>query len=158
MVKLTLKQQRFADEYIITGNATQSAITAGYSERTAQQIATENLTKPLIKQYIEKRLAELDETKIMEQREVMTRLTQNARREERDYQVVIVKKALLDADGNYVATEEVPQVVEVPTQNKDAIKALELIGKRYGMWTDKQEITGNVAVQIVDDVPSDSYG
>lgn len=47
--KLTLKQQRFADEYIISGNATQAAIEAGYSEKTARFIGNENLTKLKIK-------------------------------------------------------------------------------------------------------------
>jgi len=52
-MKLTPKQKKFADEYIKTGNATQSAIEAGYSKRTAAVIATENLIKPNIKAYIE---------------------------------------------------------------------------------------------------------
>ena len=46
--KLTLKQKKFADEYIISGNATQSAIKAGYSKKTAGVIAVENLEKPNI--------------------------------------------------------------------------------------------------------------
>ena len=50
--KLTVKQKKFADEYIKTGNATQSAITAGYSKKTARAIGQENLTKLDIKQYI----------------------------------------------------------------------------------------------------------
>lgn len=55
-MKLTAKQKKFADEYIVTGNATQSAIAAGYSESSARQIATENLTKPSISSYIKKKL------------------------------------------------------------------------------------------------------
>jgi phage terminase small subunit len=51
--KLTLKQKRFAREYIKTGNGTQSAIKAGYSEKTAKEMAYENLTKPHIKSKIE---------------------------------------------------------------------------------------------------------
>ena len=46
MTKLTVKQQRFADEYIISGNATQSAISAGYAEKSARFMGAENLTKP----------------------------------------------------------------------------------------------------------------
>src|SRR5690625_1285887 len=56
MKKLTVKQKRFADNYIETGNARQSAISAGYSERTASVIASENLTKPNILAYIDKQL------------------------------------------------------------------------------------------------------
>ena len=55
---MTPKQQRFCDEYLIDLNATQAAIRAGYSKRTAQAIGAENLTKPLLKEYIEKRMAE----------------------------------------------------------------------------------------------------
>ena len=55
-MKLTVKQKRFADNYIRTGNARQSAIEAGYSEKTASVIASENLTKPNILRYIEKEL------------------------------------------------------------------------------------------------------
>jgi len=51
--KLTLKQQRFIKEYIKTGNGTQSAITAGYSKHTANEISAENLAKPSIKLKIE---------------------------------------------------------------------------------------------------------
>ena len=54
--KLTTKQKKWADEYIKTGNATQSAINAGYSEKTAKQIGTENLAKPVLKAYIAKQL------------------------------------------------------------------------------------------------------
>ena len=50
--KLTNKQQKFADEYIRTGNATKSALEAGYSPKTAQRMGSENLSKPLIKSYI----------------------------------------------------------------------------------------------------------
>ena len=51
---LTAKQQRFVDEYLIDLNATQAAIRAGYSERTARSISNENLTKPDIQAAIEK--------------------------------------------------------------------------------------------------------
>lgn len=56
MKKLTVKQRRFADKYIETGNARQSAIIAGYSEKTASVIASENLTKPNISAYIKEKL------------------------------------------------------------------------------------------------------
>lgn len=58
MRKLTPKQKKFADQYILTGNARQSAVYAGYSEKTASEIASENLNKPNIVAYIEKQLEE----------------------------------------------------------------------------------------------------
>lgn len=60
MRKLTPKQKKFADEYVITGNARQSAISAGYSKNSASEIASENLTKPNILAYIEGQLEELE--------------------------------------------------------------------------------------------------
>ena len=75
MVKLTAKQQRFCDEYLIDLNATQAAIRAGYSEKTAGVIGTENLTKPNIREYVEKRMAEKEKTLIADQDEVLKYLT-----------------------------------------------------------------------------------
>lgn len=64
-MKLTVKQQKFADEYIISGNATDAAIKAGYSKKTARSVGAENLTKPYISEYINKRLEELKEERLM---------------------------------------------------------------------------------------------
>lgn len=73
--KLTLKQKRFADEYIISANATAAAIKAGYSKKTARSIGQENLTKPDIKAYIDERLEKLDSEKIADQKEVLQYLS-----------------------------------------------------------------------------------
>lgn len=75
LVALTEKQKRFCDEYLIDLNATQAAIRAGYSEKTARQTATENLSKPYIREYIDKRLAEKDAELIADQDEVLKYLT-----------------------------------------------------------------------------------
>ena len=61
MNKLTYKQQRFIEEYVIDGNATQAAIRAGYNEKTARFIGAENLTKPNIKLLIEQKRQEQTE-------------------------------------------------------------------------------------------------
>lgn len=62
---MTIKQKKFADYYIETGNATQLAIRAGYSKKTANRIATENLSKLVISEYIQKRLKELEKSRLM---------------------------------------------------------------------------------------------
>lgn len=62
---MTIKQKKFADYYIETGNATQSAIRAGYSKKTANRIATENLSKLVISEYIQKRLKEIEKSRLM---------------------------------------------------------------------------------------------
>lgn len=113
--KLTLKQQRFVDEYIISGNATQAAIKAGYSKKTANRIATENLSKPVIKTAIDKRNAEIQSEKTMDMQEVMELLASIARGETTEE--TVTNKG---------------DVIETATRNSDKLKALELIGKRFG--------------------------
>ena len=61
MAKLTPKQKTFIDEYLIDLNATQAAIRAGYSLKTANRIATENLSKPVIQAEIQKRMKDREE-------------------------------------------------------------------------------------------------
>lgn len=129
--KLTLKQQRFVDEYIISGNATQAAIKAGYSKKTANRIATENLSKPVIKTAIDKRNAEIQSEKTMDMQEVMERLASIARGETTEE--TVTNKG---------------DVIETATRNSDKLKALELIGKRFGAWTDKKEVNGNLDIEI----------
>ncbi|MHC5407327.1 terminase small subunit [Listeria seeligeri] len=80
-MKITEKQKRFADEYIKCGNATEAARLAGYSSKTANRIATENLSKPVIKDYINKVLSELEEKRIMGYTEAMQLFTEIARGE-----------------------------------------------------------------------------
>lgn len=80
-MKLTEKQKRFADEYIKCGNATEAARLAGYSSKTANRIATENLSKPVIKGYIDKVLSELEEKRVMGYTEAMQLFTEIARGE-----------------------------------------------------------------------------
>ena len=81
---LTPKQQKFADYYLETGNATESAKKAGYSEKTAYSIGNENLSKPEIKEYIQERLDELKSKQIATIDEVMQFYTSIMRGEEKD--------------------------------------------------------------------------
>ncbi|MYY64151.1 terminase small subunit [Lactobacillus salivarius] len=129
--KLTQKQQRFVDEYIISGNATQAAIKAGYSKKTARFVGAENLTKPNIKVELEKRNDEIKSQKTMDMQEVMERLAAIARGETVEQQVT-----------------NKGTVVEVEPKTSDQIRAMELIGKRYGAWTDKKEVTGGLEINV----------
>ena len=81
-MKLTAKQRLFADEYIKSGNATQSAIKAGYSPKTVRSIGQENLTKPDIKSYIDAKMAEIESHKIADAKEVLQFYTRVLREEE----------------------------------------------------------------------------
>ena len=130
-IKLTLKQQRFADEYIISGNATDAAKKAGYSEKTANRIATENLSKPVIKQYIDQRLKELDDKKIAKQEEVLQYLTSVLRGES--------ESAIVVVEGCGDGYSEARTVKKTPDE-KERLKAAELLGKRYRIFSEKSEV------------------
>ncbi|RIN77799.1 terminase small subunit [Staphylococcus simulans] len=152
MTKLTRRQELFIEEYLIDLNATQAAIRAGYSKKTAKQTGAENLSKPYLREAIDKKLAEKKSKLIMKQDEILERLTSQARREEVDYQVILSEQLVQNDKGSVIGVERKPEVVEVPTQNKDAIKALETLGKYYTMWTDKTVTESTERIQIVNDL------
>jgi phage terminase small subunit len=132
-MSLTEKQKRFADEYIKTGNATQAAIDAGYSKKTARSIGSENLTKPDIKEYIDARLKLLDEQSLATQKEVLQTLASILRREQPDYALITVKKPetieVMGAKGPYEKIVYADHVEKVPITTKvsDVTKASELL-------------------------------
>lgn len=82
---MTLKQDKFIDEFIATGNASEAARRAGYSPKTANVIGSENLTK--LNNQIQSRLEELESERIADAQEVLERLTSILRGEETDYVV-----------------------------------------------------------------------
>lgn len=127
MKKLTIKQKKFADEYIKTGNATQSAINAGYSKKTCYSIGNENLKKPEIKKYINKRLEEIDSKKIISQKEIMELLSSIARGESTEQTLIGV------GEGRQ-------EVIETRTTDKDRMKAMDMLMKRFGMHYSDLEI------------------
>ena len=128
MAKLTAKQQRFCDEYLIDLNATQAAIRAGYSKRTAYSIGIENLKKPEIKNYIEARMTEKEKKLIASQDEVLQYLTSVLRGESQSTEVVV--------EGIGDGCSEARTILKEPSE-KDRLKAAELLGKRYGLYTEK---------------------
>ena len=141
--KLTLKQQRFADEYIRLGDATKAARNAGYSDKTARFVGAENLTKPNVKSYIDKRLEELQSKAVADQREVMEYLTAVMRGEQSDEELILVP------NGDFVSEVERHERRSDTTQRT---KAAELLGKRYAMWTDKQITDTTERITIVNDL------
>lgn len=136
-MKLTPKQKKFADEYIKTGNATQSAIEAGYSKKTARSVGSENLTKPDISEYIAKRLEKIDKEKIAEQKEILEFMTRVMRRQEKEQVTNVLKKPIVltvhgsGDDNTYekVVNEEVVEVLEVAGSVGDAVRAADLLSK-----------------------------
>lgn len=134
MLKLTIKQKKFADEYIRLGNSTQAAINAGYSKKTARQIGADNLSKAYIREYINEKMDALDKKKTMQIKEIMEKLTSIARGE--------IKEERLDKDGN---------IVETRPLFADRLKAMDMLGKRYGMWNGMAQEAASQTV-IIDDM------
>ncbi|MCS1383566.1 terminase small subunit [Lysinibacillus sphaericus] len=149
-----MKQQAWADYYIESGNATDAAIKAGYSKKTAKQIGTENLAKPILSEYIQKKIEELSSERIADATEVMEYLTSVMRREHKEVvPVTLMSETSKWVDGKkQTIKEESVELVEIPAKLSDANKAAELLGKRYRMWIDKVETDGKTKVVIVDDV------
>lgn len=141
--KLTEKQKRFIDYYVELGNATEAAKKAGYSKNSAKQIGNENLTK--LDYFIKERLKELEDKRIAKADEVLKHLTAAMRGE--IYEEVVVT----ENTGDY---ESEARIVKKQLSAKERIKAAELLGKRYSLFTDKQEVDLKVP-QIIFDVPED---
>lgn len=123
--KLTKKERIFADEYVKTTNGTQSAITAGYSEKTASVTASKMLRKPKVRQYIDAIMDERSKDTIATADEVLEYLTRVVRGEEKD------------AFGLDVSVA-------------DKTKAAELLGKRHMLFTDKVKLSAEVEIDISD--------
>ena len=128
---MTLKQQRFADEYIITGNLYKSAVEAGYSENYAKAQSHKLLENVGIKNYIDERLAKLESEKIATQEEVLQYLTSVMRGEKTEPLLV------LDGEGTQKVIQVVPNV-------QSRTRAAELLGKRYGTFTDRVDINAQI--------------
>lgn len=134
IVALTAKQQRFCDEYLIDLNATQAAIRAGYSEKTAYSIGNENLNKPELKKYIEDRMAEKESALIADQNEVLKYLTAVMRGDHTEQTPIFIG-------------EGIQKITDIDVSAKDRLKAAELLGKRYSLFTDKMKL--DVALPVV---------
>lgn len=144
MSELNDKQRRFIDEYLIDLNATQAAIRAGYSEKSARSQGQRLLTNDDIKAVLGDRLGEKEELLIASQDEVLETLTRILMGDERGTALV----------GVGMGAQEVSQV---PPTNAEKIRAAEILGKYYKLFTDRQEldVRGAVSVQFVDDIGGD---
>ena len=133
--ELTVRQKAFADYSIESGNATQAAIKAGYSEKTATEMGAENLRKPHIKAYIDERLTELESDSIATSRELMERLTS------------ILRGEVMDPELRYVSPG-VQEAIEIPARIQQRIKAAELLARIHGLFTNRVEMSGNLSVTV----------
>ena len=176
MAKLNAKRQQFVDEYLVDLNATQAAIRAGYSEKTAMEQGYQLLQKTSVKEYISARTADRIERTEITQDMVLKELAIIAFSNAADYASVIEKDAMVevngvtvpleDADGNPIKyrtvepvlteelTDEQKRALSVIKKGRDGfevkpydkVRALELLGKHLGMWTEKVEVEAIVPV------------
>lgn len=162
---LTTKQQKFADEYLIDLNATQAAIRAGYSSKTAEQQGSRLLSNAKVRAYIDERMAELSKRTGVNQERIIRELARIAFLDPTrlvNMSDATIKDEASEDDTAAIASVKVKEVsgdidsIEREVRFADKIKALELLGKRFGMWIDKQQLDVQGAVQIVDDVPKGS--
>lgn len=132
---MTVRQRKFCDEYLISGDATDAAKKAGYSEKTAYSIGNENLNKPELKAYIQAQIDAIHDQKIADRDEVLRYLTAVMRGEHTE------EIPLLVGDGIQTLTDKAVGA-------KERLKAAELLGKRYGLFNDKVTLDGAVPVVI----------
>ena len=139
-MKMSEKQKKFADYYIETNNIYQSAVKAGYSEKYAKSRGHELLVKVGIKEYIQEKLQEMASERIASATEVLEFITKAVRGE------ILEDVVVTEGEGDGYSSA---RIVKKQIAARDRVKAAELLGKRYMLFTDKVNITGAVPVMIV---------
>lgn len=162
MNELNKRQMTFAEAYAIPGtemhgNATKSALYAGYSEKSAEVTGSRMLKNAKVQEYIRGIRNKMFDENIMSGKEVLYRLTKTARGESVEIDTVVAKTAEYikhpDYDDKHVLVyNEHIETVEKPPKISDQNKALELLGKNHKLWTDKLETEHSGVVQFVDDI------
>ena len=139
---MTEKQKIFADEYLIDLNGTR-AYKAAYpnikSDNAAAVRANKLLKKKEIWDYIQQRLDEIASKRVAKQQEVMEYLTS-------------VMRGASTSSVLAMCGDGMQEVIEKPPDEKESLRAAELLGRRYGMWTEKVDVTSNGKTMIVDDI------
>lgn len=131
IVKLTAKQKRFCEEYIVDCNATQAAIRAGYSQKTARQIGQNLLTKVDIQNHISdlrEQIGQTAKSKILQCSEICETLTKIITGEQREEKIYLTELGEIKEYG-------------IVNQNNQ-IKSMELLAKLMGYMNNKIEVEG----------------
>lgn len=164
MTKLSVKQQKFADLYIETGNATQSAIDAGYAKKSARSVGSENLTKPDIKEYIDKHMTEMADKRIMSAQDALELLTKIAKGEEKETVIVSSPEGIYESKKEADLKTRIAAIKEIlkryPAENpltQAQIRKLKAEAdiKEAEALEAKQAADNTGEVMIVDDIPED---
>lgn len=166
MARLTNKQAAFVEHYLSCWNGAKAARRAGYSQKTAREIARQNLTKPLIREAIDARL----ETLKMGSDEVLSRLSEMARADIGDFLVLNTQDigigSITSIALNARAFQEKGYLVKSIKDTKDGIhftmhdsmRALELIGKHHKLFSDLTEHSGLVEIIHSGEIPEKVLG
>lgn len=167
--KLTPKQRRFIDEYLIDLNATRAAIRAGYSKKTAGPIAAENLSKPIIQAEIQKRRNRLQSKLEITQERVLQELAAIAFANGADYAKVVNSGLLPTVEmipTDELPPEKLPAIAGIKANQygvevklHDKVKALELLGKYLGTFDGgpAQEQTENNLFEAIDSIGEEGF-
>lgn len=159
---MTKKQKAFCEEYLIDLNATQAAIRAGYSTATAGTIGSENLHKLEIRTCIDKQLAERSKRTGINVDRVLRELARIAFVNATD--VINISDATIKDDASpddiaVIASVKVKKTnseygssTEREIKLADKLKAIELLGKHLGMYTDNINVSGELGVKVIDDI------
>lgn len=144
--KMTPKEKKFADEWLIDCNGTR-AYMAAYpnvkNSKSAGVLANKLLAKASVRQYVDEKLAELSSKKIASAQEVMEYLT-SVLRGESSAEIVVV-------EGVGEGCSEARTMQKKPDE-KEKLKAAELLGKRYGLYTENVNVSGVSTVIIEEDL------
>lgn len=132
---MNAKQKRFCDEYLVDCNATQAAIRAGYSARTANEQAARLLANVSIKAYIDEKMERLHNERTADAQEVLEYLTAVMRGQQTEQTLISI------GDG-------VQKIGNIEVGARDRLKAAELIGKRFGLFKEGLELAGALPVVI----------
>ncbi len=138
VVAMNARQKRFCDEYLIDCNATQAAIRAGYSPKTAKVTGAKMLTNANLKAYIDEQLERIHNEKTADAQEVLEYLTAVMRGQHTEQTLQLV------GDG-------VQKIADIDVSAKERLKAAELIGKRYGLFVDKSNISVSLPLVLAGD-------
>lgn len=161
--RLTDKQKCFVDQYLIDLNATQAAIRAGYSKKTAEAQASRLLTKVNIQESIRTRQLKLQEKAELTQEMVVNELKKIGFSDMKKY-VTWGPGGVTLKDSSELEDEDAACISEVSESKAitggsikfklhDKVKSLELLGKHLGMFADRIDLQGELNVNFIDNVP-----
>lgn len=167
MAKMSDKQLRFCEEYLLDLNASQAAIRAGYSAKSSRCIGSELLTKASVRSHVEKEMAERSARTGVNADRVIQELAKVAFLNPADlvdFNSATVLATSPSADTAAIASVKVKEVtgdidsIEREIKFCDKLRALELLGKHLGLFTENIHLTGDVGVEIINDIPREDPG